>query len=151
MLDLNKGRKDKEILEIIDILNLKKSELKEKQEEIEKRIEKVQSTCSHLLIISEKNYNNQFNGERCLICDKYSQYGFNKLNSIVVNVSDFKYQFNYEEHLNRENPFYIKARKKLEEILNSDYGYSLDECKEIICNDLKEFNEFLKVKKLEKK
>lgn len=152
MIDLNKGRIDKNILDMINILNIEKKLLKNKEDNINTRIEKIQSSCNHLLILSEKNSENKDNnGERCLICDKYSSYGFDKRESIVVNICDFKYKFGFNEHLKDSNIFYQQARLKVEEILKSEYCYSLEECKRTILDCLIDYNKSLKVKKLEKK
>jgi len=158
MIDLNKNRNDLIILESINALNETKKDLIDKETEINEKISDIQTKCKHLLILIEKdNIDKEYNGERCLICDKFSEYGLNTIDSIVANIKDFEntkdysLRFKSNEHLKYYNLYYLRARKKVEEILNSDYSYSIEETKNAILNDLKEYDKELKGKKLLKR
>lgn len=158
MIDLNKNRNDLIILESINALNETKKSLIDKETEINEKISDIQTKCKHLLTLIEKdNIDREYNGERCLICDKFSEYGLNTIDSIVANIKDFENKSDYSlrfksyEHLKYSNLYYLRARNKVEEILNSCNSYSIEETKSAIIKDLEELKKEENQKKLVKR
>lgn len=145
-----------------ELYKQKKKELEKKKKELENEIIEIESNCPHNLTLAyfeSATYPSSIKQANCLVCGAYlelennfelfSEEEINEDN--IIDITDKVSLYSQKLYRENTNVLVLKAKEILKNIMYDSYNRSLSEIKDLITNELIEYDKELTGKRLVKK